>query len=237
MIIIKSEAFITDKGKNETNEDTFKYKSGNFYLVCDGVGGNGNGEIVSQLLATSIDSSLSKLNTSNVLNALQEAEKRIENHKKKYPKTKSMSSTLALTQIIGNAILIAWVGDSRVYQFRKGKIIYKTSDHSIVSGAVKKGLLTEVEALFHPDANRLTRSVKGNNQPVKMEQIILTDIIENDYFLICSDGVIESWIDSDLEELFSKSMPSNYFIEKIDENCSVFSNDNYTAIVYQVGLV
>lgn len=70
-----------------------------------------------------------------------------------------------------------------------------------------------------------------------MEQIILTDIIENDYFLICSDGIIESWIDSDLEELFSKSMPSNYFIEKLDENCGIFSNNNYTAIVYQIGFI
>lgn len=171
MIIIKSEAFITDKGKNETNKDTFKYKSDNYYLVCDGVGGNDNGEIISQLLASSIDSSLSKLNTSNVLNTLQEAEKLIENHKKKYPKTKSMYSTLALTQIIGNTILIAWVGDSRVCQFRKGKIIYKTSDHSTVSEAVKKGLLTEVEALFHPNVNRLTRSVKGNNQSVKWNKL------------------------------------------------------------------
>lgn len=53
MITIKSEAFISDKGKNETNEDFFKYLSGKFYLVCDGVGGYGNGFIASELLSES----------------------------------------------------------------------------------------------------------------------------------------------------------------------------------------
>jgi serine/threonine protein phosphatase PrpC len=237
MITIKSEDLVTDKGKREMNEDSFKYKSGNYYLVCDGVGGNRNGEIVSGLLASSIDYSLSKLNTMDIIYALKEAEKVIENHKKKYPKTKQMASTMAITQITGNSILIAWVGDSRVYQFRDGKIKYKTTDHTLVSEYIKKGILTEVEALFHPDANKLTRSIKGESQPAQIEQITLTDVKENDCFLLCSDGILESWIDSDLEELFSKSKSSSFIIKKINENCNLYSNDNFTAIVYQVGFV
>jgi protein phosphatase len=235
MITIKSEDFVTNKGKSEINEDSFKYKSGNYYLVCDGVGGNGNGEIVSELLASSIDYSLSKLNTMNIIYSISEAEKVIGKHKKKYPKTEQMASTMALTQIIGDSILIAWVGDSRVYQFRDGRIIYKTTDHTMVSEYIKKGIITEVEALFHPDANRLRRSIKGESQPAQIEQITLTDVKENDCFLLCSDGILESWIDSDLEELFSKSKSSSFIISKLNENCNLYSNDNYTAIVYQIG--
>ena len=35
MIIIKFEAFISNKRKNEENEDYFRHLSGKFYIVCD----------------------------------------------------------------------------------------------------------------------------------------------------------------------------------------------------------
>ena len=237
MIVIKSEAFITDKGKNEINEDSLKYISGSIYVVCDGLGGNGNGLLASQVLSESITNSLLYSEDIIISEALKEAENMLEEHKKKYPKTKLMASTIALTQIKDNSILIAWIGDSRVYQFRNGKIIFKTIDHTWISDAIKEGAITELEGLFHPESNRLTRSVKGSSQPTIIEQQLLTDIEENDCFLICSDGIIESWINADLESLFSESKPSSYLIKKLLENCSLFSNDNYTAIVYQVGFI
>ena len=235
MITIKSEYFISDRGKNEINEDYIKYLSGKFYLVCDGVGGNGNGQIASKLLAESIYKSLSKSNNLNALIAVQEAEKVLQNHKKKHPITERMSSTLALAQIIENNVLISWAGDSRVYQFREGKVIFKTKDHTLVGEALKNGVITDIEALFYPDANELTKSIKGTRKPVELDQILIEDIIENDYFLLCTDGVIESWIDSDLESLFSELKSSQNIIEGLNKSCQIFSNDNYSAIVFQLG--
>ena len=235
MITIKSEYFISDRGKNEINEDYIKYLSGKFYLVCDGVGGNGNGQIASKLLAESIYKSLSKSNNLNALIAVQEAEKVLQNHKKKHPITERMSSTLALAQIIENNVLISWAGDSRVYQFREGKVIFKTKDHTLVGEASNNGVLSAVEALFYPDANELTKSIKGSRKAVELEQICLKDIKENDHFLLCTDGIIESWIDSDLESLFSELKFSQCIIDELNRNCQIFSNDNYSAIVFQLG--
>jgi protein phosphatase len=70
-----------------------------------------------------------------------------------------------------------------------------------------------------------------------VEQQLLTDIKENDYFLLCSDGLLEAWIDSDLEELFLEVKPTSYFIQKLNTNCKLFSNDNYTALIFQVGII
>jgi serine/threonine protein phosphatase PrpC len=235
MIIIKSEAFITEKGKSEINEDTLKCQSGIFYVVCDGVGGNGNGLLASQLLVESITNTLSHSKDLVIANALKEAEKALEDYKRKNKSTYLMASTLALTKITDSSILIGWVGDSRVYQFRNGKIIYKTTDHSWISDAIKEGSITALEGLFHPKRNRLTRSVKGYSQPTNMDEQILTDVNDNDYIMICSDGIMESWIDEDLEILFSEDKPASYFVQKLHENCKLFSNDNYTAIVYQIG--
>ena len=174
MITIKSEAFMSEKGKNEENEDSFKYLSGKFYIVCDGVGGNGNGEIASQLVVETVKKSL--LKSKSILEAVQEAEKVLNSYKKKHPSTEYMATTIAFAQILDKGILISWAGDSRVYQFRDGKTIYKTKDHTLVNEALNNGVLTAVEALFHPDANELTKSIKGAQNPVELDQILIQDI-------------------------------------------------------------
>jgi len=231
MITIKSEAFISEIGKREINEDSLHFQSGKFYIVCDGLGGNGNGQIVSELVTETVKESL--LKSKSILEAVQEAEKDLSSYKKKHPSTEYMSTTIAVAQIIENNVLIFWAGDTRVYQFRDGKIIYKTKDHTLVNEAVNDGVLTAVEALFHPDANELTKSIKGAQNPVKLDQILIQDIIENDYFLLCTDGVIESFIDTDLESLFSESKSTKDIVYELDKNCQIFSEDNYSAIVFQ----
>ena len=232
MITIKSESFITEKGKREINEDNLQFQSGKFYLVCDGLGGNGNGQIASELVAETVKESL--LKSKSILEAVQEAEKVLSSYKKKHPSTKYMATTVAFAQILDKEILISWAGDSRVYQFRDGKVVFKTQDHTLVSEAVNKGVLTAVEALFHPDANGLTKSIKGAQNPVELDQILIQDIKQNDYFLLCTDGALESFIDTDLETLFSESKSTNEIIDELDKNCQIFSNDNYTAIVFQI---
>jgi protein phosphatase len=142
-----------------------------------------------------------------------------------------MATTIAVAEILENSILISWAGDSRVYQFRDGKIIFKTKDHTWVAESVKKGVLSSVEALFHPRANELTKSIKDSSKPVKLEQVLIDDIRSNDYFLICSDGITETWLDSDLEELFSNFKSLNEIIQELQKQCKIFSEDNYSAIV------
>lgn len=106
----------------------------------------------------------------------------------------------------------------------------------MVNEAVNNGVLTAVEALFYPKANELTKSIKGARNPVELDQILIQDIQENDYFLLCTDGVIDSFIDTDLQELFSESKSTREIIYELDKSCQIFSNDNYTAIVFQVDI-
>ena len=232
MITIKSEAFISEKGKREINEDSLQFQSGKFYLVCDGLGGNGNGQIASKIVTETVKKSLIK--SKSILEAVQEAEKVLSSYKNKHPSTKYMATTIAFAQILDKEILISWAGDSRVHQIRDGKIIYKTNDHTLVSEAINKGVLSSVEALFHPDANELTKSIKDAQNPVELDQILIQDIKENDYFLLCTDGVIDSFIDTDLETLFSESKSTNEIIDELDKSCQIFSNDNYTATVFRI---
>jgi PPM family protein phosphatase len=232
VITIKSESFVSEKGKREINEDCIEFESRKFYIVCDGLGGNGNGHIASKLVVKTVKESL--LKSKSISEAVQDAEKVLSSYKKKNPSTDYMATTIAVAEILDNEILVSWAGDSRVYQFRDGKILFKTTDHTWVADAIKKDVLSSVEALFHPRVNELTKSIKDASKPVKLEQVLIEEIEPNDYFLICSDGITESWIDTDLQELFSGGKTSNEIIDKLNKNCNIFSEDNYSAIVIKV---
>lgn len=232
MIKVISESFISEKGKREINEDSLEFQSGKFYLVCDGLGGNSNGQIASKLVAETVKKSL--LKSKSISEAVEESEQVLSKYKKKNPSTEYMSTTIAISEILDNSILVSWVGDSRIYQFRDGKITFMTSDHSWVADAVKKGDLSHLEALFHPRDNELTKSIKDNSKPSKLEQVIIKDIQHDDFFLICSDGITETWLDTDLEELFSNFKSSSEIIQELQKQCEIFSEDNYSAIVIKV---
>lgn len=231
MLTIKSYSFVSEKGKREINEDSIRFQSGKFYLVCDGLGGNSNGEIASKLVAETVKESL--LKSKSISDAVEESERVLSKYKKKNPSTEAMATTIAVAEILDSGILVSWAGDSRVYQFRDDKIIFKTSDHSWVADAVKKGYLSHLEALFHPRANELTKSIKDSSKPSKLEQVIIKDIQYDDFFLICSDGITETWLDTDLEELFSSFKSSSEIIQELQTQCEIFSEDNYSAIVFQ----
>lgn len=232
---VKSESFISDKGKREINEDYLIYHPNKFYAVLDGVGGNGNGEIASKLVGETIKEAL--LKSKSITEAIEEAEKKLIAYKRKNPSTERMATTIAVAEILENSIQVSWAGDSRVYQFRDGKIVFKTTDHSWVADAVKKGDLSHLEALFHPRANEVTKSIKDSSKPVKLEQVLIDDIQPNDYFLICTDGITETWIDSDLEEVFSSSNSSKDIILELKKSCEIFSLDNFTAILFNMELI
>jgi len=232
MLTIKSCSFVSEKGKREINEDSIGFQSGKFYIVCDGVGGNAKGEIASKLVAETVKKSL--LKSKSISEAIEESEKVLSKYKKKNPSTEYMSTTIAVAEILDNSILVSWVGDSRIYLFRDGKITFMSSDHSWVADAVKKGDLSHLEALFHPRANELTKSIKDCSKPSKLEQVLIEDIQPNDYFLICTDGITESWIDSDLEELFSSLKSSSEIIQELKKSCETFSEDNFTAIIFKI---
>jgi protein phosphatase len=232
MLTIRSESFVSEKGRREINEDSLQFQSGKFYIVCDGLGGNGNGKTASKLVAETVKESL--LNLKSISEAIKDAEIVLSSYKKKNLSTNYMATTIAVAEILDNGILVSWAGDSRVYQFRDSKILFNTTDHTWVADAIKKGVLSSVEALFHPRVNELTKSIKDTSKPVKLEQILIQDIRLNDYFLICSDGVTESWIDTDLQELFSGKKTSNEIIDRLNKNCNIFSEDNYSAIVFFV---
>jgi PPM family protein phosphatase len=79
-------------------------------------------------------------------------------------------------------------GDSRVYHFRGGDLMSRTSDHSYVQRLVEEGQITEEESHHHPQSNLLTGCLGTTTDP-PLSIRKLDDVIPGDSLLACSDGL------------------------------------------------
>jgi protein phosphatase len=234
MIKIINQGYISELGKRTNNEDNCAFIKGSTYVVCDGVGGSEKGEIASDIVSKyfveSYDSN--PLADANVI--LKNAEAKLSNYIANNPDAMGMATTLTFSQVRDNGIYVAWVGDSRIYQFRKGQIIFRSTDHSWVNDALKAGIITKEEAINHPKSNIITRAVQGNHKPTSADTRLLTDIQNGDLFLQCSDGILETWNDDDLQALFLAINAPDKILEKLKMECEQYSKDNFTGIVYRI---
>ncbi len=221
-------------GKRENNEDFACFETSSHFVVCDGVGGNQKGEVASAIVARHFLNAFQDDPDSGADSVLKAAEARMSAHIQQHPETYGMATTLTFSQVRLNNILIGWVGDSRIYQFRNGKILFQTEDHSWVNDALKAGIITKEEAAGHPKSNIITRAIQGEDKPTQVEIVQLTDICKGDFVLQCSDGVLESWSNEDLEILFAQGFSAAEIMARMEQECDLNSRDNSTAILYEV---
>ncbi len=83
-----------------------------------------------------------------------------------------------------------WIhaGDSRIYHFRNGKMVFRTMDHSYVQTLVNQGEISEEEALDHPHSNILMGCLGTDNDP-PVDIHVVQHLSPGDTIMACSDGV------------------------------------------------
>ena len=234
MIKISSQEYISELGKRNNNEDNYGLNKGLSYVVCDGVGGSEKGEIASEIAVRCFVEAFKENVNADANDVLKNTEGKLTAYINAHPEALGMATTLTFSQIRSNGIYLAWVGDSRIYQFRNGAIIFKTTDHSWVNDALKAGIISANEAINHPKSNIITRAVQGSHKPTNADTRLLTDVEKGDLILHCSDGVLESWDDDSLKALFSSENEPKEILEIIKKECNINSKDNFTAIVYKI---
>jgi protein phosphatase len=239
--------FIQGQGKRSNQEDAYfpaakrQLESANCFIVCDGVGGHNKGEVASSILSQAmgevLQSSPSDIDHEFIRTALRHAEHKMTMAVHQQNDLKGMSTTLVLLVNTGRMILSAHVGDSRIYQFRNGKIIYKSKDHSLVEDLLSNGIITAEEAANHPRKNIITRSVIGNGQNAQIDVTSHEDLEQGDLFLLCTDGVLEAWNDTQLCNWSLLDFPLEEKANEIYRKCEQYSSDNFTACILLVTAV
>ena len=235
-------------GKKANNEDTIYPKPekasnrDSLFLVCDGVGGRDKGEVASAELSASLSHSISvgftePFSQADFEIALAEAYNRL-NELEDSQVVLKMGSTLTLLKFHAGGVMIAHIGDSRVYHIRPSSgqpILFRTEDHSLVATLVKAGMITEEEAAVHPKRNVIHRAVQPHqDEPAKADIHETVDLQPGDYFFLCSDGVLENLKDDLLVSLLQKKIADKDKIAEIKRICEGKTNDNYSAWLVKV---
>lgn len=233
-------------GQRENNEDAVypifgkATVSDKLFLVCDGVGGAAKGEVAS-LLATQSFADFFKKNTVEVTDetlisqALDFVQDKFDAYIEANPTAKGMGCTLTLLHLHEGGASIAHAGDSRVYHIRNGKIQWQTEDHKMVTEMLKAGILTPEQAANHPQSNIISRAIQGKTvKPVKADFKLIENIEPNDYFFMCTDGVLESISDDLLENIIGNAESDEEKIKLIQQICQGQSSDNFSAYLIKI---
>lgn len=231
---------ICEKGRRPNNEDAIFpsssqtiERSQRLFVVCDGVGGAEKGEIASSLACESFQIFFSTFmeedDTDDLIRkAVRYTEVRFDEYISAHPEAEGMATTLTMLYFGDEGVTSAHIGDSRIYQFRNGKAVFQTEDHSLVNFWVKTGKINQEEALRHPQKNIITRAITGTANPTEADITFLTDIQPDDCFLMCTDGVTECLSDNALSSLFNRPFMPERVKDSLVEACDEKAHDNYS---------
>lgn len=226
-------AFYTDQGKRDNNEDTVtvvETRNSIIAIVADGLGGHSDGEIASKQAVDTIRRLLIDCEPDEdvLIDAIQEASKDIFSL---HPLDGEMFTTVAVLWIGRESAVVANVGDTRIYQFRDGRIIYQSLDHSKAQMAVLVGDLSLRQIRQSKDRNRLIRVLGTENAP-RVDCKMLS-VNSSDRFLICSDGFWQPVTEDIMEAAIVESETAESWLElmcHIVKDAKDPTQDNNSAI-------
>lgn len=201
-------AGLSDVGRSRShNEDSLGIESDRgLFVVADGMGGHGHGDIASRLAVEAICEFLRsdegqrleqqagvapaerRRRLGSVLEiAIKQAHRRVVEAVYEDHHLEGMGTTVVGMLVDGASAAVAHVGDSRAYLLRGDRLEQVTEDHTWVYEQVKAGYLSHEQARSHPLKSVVTRAVGGDHAiEVDVRGIALNP---GDLFLLCSDGL------------------------------------------------
>ena len=238
----------TNKGARSYNEDCGGYwqdfqqdrnNSRGVYVLADGLGGHGYGEVASRFTVEYILGVAGQrfpAGEADLLSLMNNVNTAIMHKQNADPKYKQMRTTVAAGFFSENLFSYFNVGDSRVYYFKNGCLYMQTKDHSVSQMSVNLGEIRQEDIRFHDDRSKLLK-VLGDVPSLninKLDPPIPTE--SGDAFLLCSDGFWEYIYETEMElDLVKSSSPKEWcefmckrLLHRVyDGN---INNDNFTVI-------
>ncbi|MHC5039980.1 MAG: PP2C family protein-serine/threonine phosphatase [Planctomycetota bacterium] len=191
------------------NEDAIAFddKAG-VLVVADGVGGHAGGETAA-VMAVSVfreafrfrsaydkrDSREEKEFLEHLVDKANFAIHRITSR----PGLKEMGTTLVALSAARNSVVVAHVGDSRAYLYRRGKLKRLTRDHSVVESKKIFGLFPRSEEAQRRDPLRNVVLRALGPDPRVHSEVTVHGRKRGDLFLLCTDGLTDYVSEKDIQ--------------------------------------
>lgn len=201
----------TRQGGRPENQDSCGFidtDKGLIAVVCDGMGGGPGGQLASTIAVQKIveyvvGAPQDMPRTEMVAQAIEYAHQAILAKTAEQPALRGMGSTATVVLINGQSAILGHVGDSRIYQFRRGKKIFRTADHSMVGDLVRNGTLTEEQARLSSQSNIITKAL--GSKLTNLAEVTERPYEKGDRFMLCTDGIWGAMPEADLIKRVAKT--------------------------------
>ena len=232
-------AAASDIGKHRSSNQDSGYAGYQLFFVADGMGGHAGGDMASAISSQRIALSDNKYENfeeaqEELYESVIEANRMLNNTVAEHPELTGMGTTFSGILIHENRVIIAHIGDSRVYLSRNGGVTQITSDHTFVQKLLDTGRITEEEALTHPRRSVLMR-VLGDVQSEPELDLVTLETRPGDRWLICSDGLSGVVPDELLEQILLSEMDAQETVDSlVDQALKFDAPDNVTVVLTDI---
>ncbi len=233
-------------GSRPYNQDRLAYsytKDSLLLVVADGMGGHRHGEVAAQLAVKSLTDAFQQMATpvledpAKFLNTqIQQIHEAIESLTLADDLLESPRTTIVAAVLQRGELYCAHVGDSRLYHYRDGKLLYRTEDHSIVQMLHRRGHISKQAMHSHPDRHKLYNCLGGEKLP-QIDLAKTQNLRDGDMLLLCTDGLWANLSDEKIGEILHSGYVNNTVpsLLSLAESLNGENGDNVSGIGVQWG--
>lgn len=215
-----------------------------FFILADGMGGHQAGEVAAREAVSSLcrvikkklsaEEALSLSDTKELMRrAIRNVNSTIHKMSKMSADLRGMGTTLCCLLFHRDGLIIAHVGDSRIYQFRNQKLRQLTKDHSLLRELVEQGHIDEQQADDFLYKNIITKAI-GTESKVE-PSVEQQSISNNDIYMMCSDGLSDLLTHREIEEILNSHAAIDDAAQTfISEANKKGGSDNITVVIVKV---
>lgn len=208
------------------------------FVLADGMGGHNAGDLAAELATRTVIEQLAKGGSrgaqDRVRDAIAEANQAIARAARTDSARIGMGTTVAIALFGTSRVTVGHVGDSRVYRLRGGRLKLLTRDHSVLQEQAETGLLDRESARVSQNRSLVTRALGAGYDATP--EIGEFDVLPDDLFLLCSDGLNDMVDDADIELALAElgcnlDMAAETLVELANDNGG---QDNISVVLVRV---
>lgn len=227
------------RGNRMVNEDytgMYQRKHEFCFLLADGLGGHGMGNIASQLVVEQAVTQFDRLGycKAALMDMFEISQQKLMKKQRMERNIRGMKSTLVVLIVGKKDVLWGHIGDSRLYYFKDNRLVARTLDHSVPQMLALAGEIKEQEIRHHPDRNRLLKAmgIEWDTPAYELSKQVKRE--GKQAFLLCSDGFWELIDEKVMTTCLRKSKSVEEWMERmetvVEKRGMGTDMDNYSAI-------
>ena len=198
-------------------------------FVADGMGGHEGGEFASELAIQAFDRFITDLPSDlshealsgEIKNWVNETHALITNKGVELPQYEGMGTTFVGMFSYEESIYMVNIGDSRLYRYRGGILKQLSSDHS----------MRELTGDMTTPSNVIYNSLGAGTSAFADFTELTGQLLDEDLFLICSDGLSDMLTDDQIEEVLHQEPTA---INLIEAAKAAGGRDNVSVVLLRV---